>query len=309
MRYFHLILFMVVVAMSPAFSWGLATHAFFADKMGKSRHFQNYNEIYGALLRDVFVDDFQLLTEQERYLFLASYTWGFPGNENFLKIWDAAKRCVQTNIAYGFVINNNVWGFDVTANHSGLTHGQNSGWAVQKAVDFIPLAGDLGIWEEMQLDPASPEHATICLSISHWIVDFSSDILIKRTAPDIGRKILKASLYRSNAASRLLTRAIGKEYETYIQNRERAFRQLMILYGAALMLDENPAIDAVAFFLSQRFSGWAAALGLPLPETIQSITKKAIIAALPLLEPDFIPEIDANLETIPDVLMEQGIRY
>jgi hypothetical protein len=309
MRPWLIIAFTVVFSVSYSFGWGVATHAYFCSKLGKKCRIQNYNEIYGALIRDTFLDDSLFFSDKQTGFLFGSYVWGFPGHENFIILWDNAKNRSEKSLAYGIAVNNNVWGMDITANSAGLTYGMSMGWSVQTAIDLIPVFATKGIWQKLQLDPTHPGHQEHCLRYAHWVVDFAGDILIAQHDKKLGKKILKSALYRSRKGVNLLIRVIGEEYEEYIRSCEKKWRRLMIVYGGILMMPEESIVDYVALLLTQRFTRWLIWREAPVPPELQSALQEAIATAMAHMKESFFTEIEADMEHFPPVLKQYGLTY
>jgi hypothetical protein len=309
MRLWLIIAFTAVFTVSPAFGWGVATHAYFSSKLGKKCRLHKYSRIYGALIRDAFLDDSLFISDKQTGFLFGSYVWGFPGHENFMDLWDNANNRLEKSLAYGIAANNNVWGMDITANSSGLTYGTDAGWSVQTAIDLIPIFATKGIWQKLHLDPTDPLQQEYCLFYAHWVVDFAGDILMAQHDKKLGRKILKSALFRSRKVVNLLIRVIGVEYKAYIKSCEKQWRKQMILYGGMLMMPEESVVGHVACLLTQRFTRWLSWKKFPAPPQMQSALEEAIATAMDHMEESFFTEIEANMAHFPPVLKQHGLEY
>ncbi len=87
----------------------------------------------------------------------------------------------------------------------------------------------------------------------HNIVEYAGDILIKRSDPLIGQKIINACILRSPEFPSLLKNAFPPEYSSLIGQAEKAFRNQTALYGAILLMPEETAIN----ILSDQLAGLA----------------------------------------------------
>jgi hypothetical protein len=94
---------------SMAFSWGSATHAYIASRIGKILPLMNANEMYGCMAPDIFNYVFTFNPDQMEAI--RYYTHGTPGHEGFMNAWRKASWwSYQKSLAYGFVAHNDVWG-------------------------------------------------------------------------------------------------------------------------------------------------------------------------------------------------------
>ncbi len=299
------IFLVLVVFSSEAFPWGFATHAYIDDHIGKKSGLSNANEIYGGLAPDIF----NYLFEFPEYLaFLSDQTHHQPE-----KVWNAAGWGLEKSVAFGFVSHNDTWGADFTAHHACLTCGQAQGYAIAKAIDLLtmaPLPPDLGIPDE------------IAGEIFHEIVENSVDILIKRADPAIGQKIVSAALLRSPRFPQLLVNSYGKDFAAsagiseseaaaFIISAEKEFRKSMVLYGMALMQDEETAIELIAEQTADLAGSFLGSFGIPVPprEQIIEMVIGYMTLAISICESDHADEIKATIRFVDRNLIGNGISY
>ena len=252
-----------------AFSWGSATHVYIADHIGKRLGLRNTNEMYGAVAPDIFNYMFGL----EYAEYLHDQTHGVPPNdEDFLKLWWEAKNWnYQKSAAYGFVCHNDVWAADFTAHHSARTlsgpwlpPGYDPGWVIIKAAELESFWG-LSAYLAPKLHSMPPGFPGtsdqfvmyIALEICHNVIEAAGDVVLKDMDPQIGLKISLSALLRTHSFPSLLVDAYagdlsslfgmsGEEAAQVIIDAEKEFRQMMIMYGAALMQDKETAKHALA---------------------------------------------------------------
>ncbi len=91
------------------------------------------------------------------------------------------------------------------------------------------------------------------MMFTHNIVEYAGDIVIKRSDPDIGQKIMEAAMVRTPSFWALLMRAFPRQYKPLIKAAEEAFQRDMIQYGLLLQADEETIIAVV----SNQLAGFA----------------------------------------------------
>jgi len=297
----------LVFTCSTAFPWGSATHAYIGDHIGKILGLRNSNEIYGSMLPDLFNYTFEL-EGTNLYFFLRSHTHGFPGQEDFMKVWYKAKWWgYQKSIAYGFVSHNDVWGADSTAHHASRTLNPEEGWVVTKSKELEQLLSDT--FNDIGL--GGEEYYELRLELCHNIVETAGDIIIKRIDSRIGSKILFSALFRTSKCPTLLINAIGKEYKELIKQAENEFRKMMILYGQALMQDEDTAIELLAEQMANLAEEYLKGKGIELPPGIElkSLIEDALQVAISVIKDDYMKEVEATIKYIKVNLWKHRVFY
>ena len=310
MRFLALGLLFLVVGFfsSEAYSWGFATHTYINDHLGKTKRNQNMDEIYGAVAPDAF-----------EYLFNFPNYIGFLSDQThveFTRLWNVLKAGLGRSLAYGFASHNDVWGADSTAHHSGLTFGQNEGYIIAKAnllaaiLEQVPDYAALGL----------PYPVT--LEISHELMENGVDLLIKRIDPLIGHKLSSSAMFRTSDFPVLLVKAFAGDFSQFagisyheaskfIISAEKEFRRSIVLYGQALMQDEETAIQLISEGTADIAASFLAANGIILPPGIDMVPliEFAIGQSMDLCAQDFAGEIAATIAFVNQNLQANGISY
>jgi hypothetical protein len=299
----------------PAFSWGSATHAYIAGKIGKSLPLMNANEMYGCMAADIFNNDFTLSPQQMTVV--GYYTHGTPGNEGFMEMWKRAKGLdFQKNLAYGFVVHNDVWGIDYTAHHSGITYGQGKGYVIAKAYDLLQqLIYIDGLTPQpmplyMIFEYIGVQNTDDQMDLAHELFETAGDIYLAQKQRLIGEKMASAALFRSNDFPKLLTKVMGNEWKDTIYTAEKEFRKTMVLYGYTLIQDQETAIMNMAEMEAQVGIGYLQAKGVPPPDIDMAkvLAEKVIRAALTLCN-DYMTEVNATINFVKSALQAHGVVY
>jgi hypothetical protein len=243
-----LVFLMLVFSSSTAFPWGSAVHAYMADHIGKIFGLRNQNEMYGSMAADTF----NLMYDPEvfkyrKYLYEETHI-------HFMKVWYAASWWgYEKSLAYGVVCHNRVWGADYLGGLFSADYPPEfvevPGYVTDKATQLreilSPLLDDLPINDFQKLQ--------ICENL----IETAVDILVKRLDPCIGLKVITSALFRSGHFPDLLVQAYANDFKnsfdiSYYEAKniiiaaEDDFRSLMILYGQALMQNEETAVDLLA---------------------------------------------------------------
>ncbi len=297
---------------SMAFSWGSATHAYIAAKIGKIWPLMNANEMYGCMAPDLFNYVFTLTPEQMQVT--NYYTHGTPGHEGFMDVWKKAKWWgYQKCLAFGYVAHNDVWGIDFTAHHWGVKIGQGVGYVILKASELLNENIDMGqgpfpLWMIFySIGLTNPEDQ---LELAHNLFETAGDIHLAQKDRLIGEKMIAAALARSNDFPGLLTSVMGAAWKDTIDAVEKEFRKSMALYGYALIRDQESAIINMAEMMAQLGIEFLQAKGLPPidPTLARLLAEKVIRAALPLCH-DYMTEVNATIGFVKANLQAHGVVY
>ncbi len=298
------IIFLTLVCFSPeAFPWGSGTHALIDDQLNRRLGAKNSNEIYGGMSPDIF-----------NYLFDSDYLSDMyiQTHYNFMNVWNSARHGMEEAVSYGFVSHNDIWGADSTAHIACLTCSTNKGYVVDKA-EYLsviaPIPPDLGIPDE-----AASE-------LYHHFIESGVDILMKRTDPMIGQKIIFSAMLRSPNFPKLLVRAYAEDFSEYfggydqavqvITSAEFEFRKMTILYGEALLQDEELAILLVSEQMADLAERFLGSYGVPVPprEELVQLIVEYIHIAVEICEGDYSDEITATIDFVDEQLNANGISY
>jgi hypothetical protein len=230
-----------------AFTWGTATHAYFAKELGQGM--LNSQEIYGATVPDFF----NLMLDSPYYDYLVDRT---HRHESTVKT--KARKLGLDTFAFGFVSHNERWGADYTAHRNGRT--TEGGYVITKRDGLAPkLISPLQDFLENAGVPYAPFFASYFASqAAHPLIETAIDLLIKRNEdPSIGLELLHSAQDRSTSVPDLLVSAYAKglarhqkiyydEASQIIREAEAEYQQMMILYGEVFTHEESEAIQDVA---------------------------------------------------------------
>jgi len=160
------------------------------------------------------------------------------------------------------------------------------------------------------------------LQIAHELVERGVDILMKQIDPRIGAVMAGAAIPPNPEFPRLLEKVYAGELAQYGMSdaealqffaaSERQFRQMMVLYGQALMQDDAAAIYLNAEQLENAAKQFLAAYGLPpLPEgvDIKPLLQYGIYQAMLICSSDFAPEVFATINRVDQQLTAHEIAY
>ena len=297
-----LTLFVLGLAATQAAAWGPAVHVYVADHTGKLWPFLNRTEMYGSTLPDMCY-----FAYSKGPVFQATCA-GVIHDYSYMAMWDGAFNLQTVALGYGYESHHEA---DITAHQAGILVGRNEGYVIQKAEI---LAGVL--WPELQklgLDYGQVQ------AIAHNLIEVGTDVLVKRVDPLIGSKLTLAALlrgpfvpqqlgavYAGELAFQLGTPWTPAEAASELAEAEIEFRIAMVVYGLALMKDE----DAAILTLAQQFAAIASNWGVD-PETpgLTSLIENAIKAAVALCEPDLRLELAATTWAVRVRLWQQGVAY
>ena len=306
----------------PAFSWGSATHAYIAGRIGMIFPMMNANELYGLMAPDLFNYSFDPVINSMNPI-LRAYTHGddTPIGDGFLQVWYLASWWgYQKNVAFGYVAHNDKWGADFTAHHEAYP-GASLGYVINKAIQLNSIL-DSELTSLGLIDADSTLHA-LRIEVCHNLVETAGDILIKRYDPLIGQKIVRASILRTPDLPDLLKKAIlpvvpaadQAQYATAIVENEKSFRQMMVSYGAILMFPEDQVISAftdqmTSLGIQYLLAMTGGAINLTGQESIvRPIVLKAITKSMTLCQKDYQPEINYTIRHVREQMLAHGIKY
>lgn len=296
-----LIIIALALFSSTAFSWGVATHAYIGKELGQKYGYLNLQEIYGAMAPDI---PWIMFDPEDVDISIAL---GTLTHYNFQNVADVARWKSQKAFAYGFATHNEDWGADHWAHIvPGYTKAQ-----AQILMAWHPI-GYPGFWVWVE---TLGKESGFAAFVAEAAIEHGIDILVKQNEdPTIGLSMLFSAWLRSPSVPWLLVRAYAEALAEYSGVRrweaakkiiatEKEFRQLIMLYGLALLQEE--AVDAVAEIAATQF-GDLIGPGSPPPYVLQDLAKTLIIAAMELCsEPesyyggvlaDTINAIEAKLE-------------
>lgn len=312
------VIFLVMASAVPeVFAWGSATHAYIDDHLGTGNKspLRNMNEIYGGMAPDVFNYLFEHITDWYPYLYKQThYT-------NFMVLWENARTKLGKSEAYGFVSHNNLWGADFWAH--GIRNPDGSwaykGYVIKKAEALLDMPKPDGL--PPLEDLFGPD---VALELYHNVVEAAVDIQVAKKDRTIGYKMASSAFLRSSEFPLLLVKAYAKDFANefkmdesaatkVILESEKAFRKTVVLYGQALMQDENTAIQLVSEQLAEMAVGFLAGYGFTIPDALKdqlpALTNAYIQLAITVCQTDSESEIAATIDNVKQQLESNGISY
>ena len=235
---------------------------------------------------------------------------------NFMDVWQAAKSVPAKAAAFGFVSHNEEWGIDSTAHISGITFGQGEGYVIAKANELALIL------EPILAANGLPITGQVVVDIAHEFVEYGVDILMKNIDPKLGAKIVRAAAPPNPNIPLVVEQAFVKGFaeefglplpdaRKYFKSSERQFRQILILYGQALMEDTDTAVEMLAEHLAEIATAFLEAYGITLPPgvDITPLAQAGIYLAMDLCAEDFAPEVMATSVFVQEQLQVHGISY
>jgi hypothetical protein len=261
-----------------AFGWGSASHAYIAERLNNKAPLYMLNQAYGAMAPDVF----NLMSPASLSLLTHCNDWA--------QIWRLPALPTGKALAFGFVSHNQNWGADWFAHHPGCcglspTDGYVHRMAV--ALNFTLLSDPNygGYYQALfkQLDTLDPN---LRMELLRDLVEYAVDILVKRTDPAIGAKVMFAAAFRSPEFPWMLTAAYSDDVAAFLPTRSRIdaaklildaeadFQKTTLAYGQALMLSEGEVVEV----FSEQLTAMAGAYGIP--PTAKPLVAGALQAAI-----------------------------
>ncbi len=294
-----LIITVVVGAGSTlAFGWGAATHAYLAKELGHEPGVMNLQEMYGAVVPDMF----NLMFGYEHQ----GYLWNKTHYE-FMKVVEEAKFDESMAFVYGFACHNEDWGADHTAHISSVTANPEEGYVITKKKILAPQL-KLGIMLFLNANGIAytPELLDeLALRISDNAVESAVDLLVSQNEDtQIGRRMQVAAKLRSPFVPMLLSRAYAKDFAgeagmiveeaiLMIVETEETFKEYMELYGEILTREDS--IDLMAeqgAQLAEQMLEEEYGIKVEVPSALM---KTGLLAAIEVVKDDYSEELAATL--------------
>lgn len=301
---------------SKVFSWGPATHAHIDDMINSRSGLKNINEIYGGMAPDIF--NFMLSCSASSSCTAYKDYLSHETHYNFSKVWNKAKLKPEKALAYGFVSHNEVWGADFTAHCKGRTTGVDKGYVVYKSLQLQEKLSET--WIVLNLD--GEDFYDLRIEFCHYLVEAGVDILMKRLDPSIGQKIIYSTTCRDPGFPRLLVRAYAEGLSEYagisylkaaenITSAEKEFKNMMILYGQSLVLNEEAAIESVSEKLVELAENYPLPYEITLPGEVDltPLVESAVRQAIDMCADDFSDEILATTDFVNQQLISHETLY
>ena len=312
-RYFVVCLVLSLLIPASVFAWGSATHAYYANELGRGSGYLNLQEMYGAMLPDMFAATFG-----SPYF---DYLWS-QSHEQFQKVVKRAKTKDQKAFAFGYASHNDVWGADYTAHHNGRTT-PGIGYVYARIAELTaPFEAAIEqILLDNNMDPAQAKAFAkqFAPSVAHEAVETAVDILIKRNEdPNIGARIISAAQLRSAGIPLLLVGAYATDFDRefdlnwvqaagIIVGAEAGFREVISYYGYMLMKEETKMIQLLSVYgaeLAEQLMKAATNLKITVPpEAIDDL----LVLTINHVESDYADEVAATLAYLETELPSHSI--
>ncbi|NQT02655.1 MAG: hypothetical protein HQ580_11570 [Planctomycetes bacterium] len=293
-----------------AFGWGAATHAYIAKELGHEPGVMNLQEMYGAVVPDMF----NLMFGYEHQ----GYLWNKTHYE-FMKVVKKVNSEESRAFGYGFASHNEDWGADHTAHINSVGIKSGEGYVVTKKKILAPQL-KLGITLFLNSKGIAyvPELLDeLSLVIADSAVESAVDLLVSQNEDaQIGTRMLVAAKLRSPFVPMLLSRSyaqdlageagiIAEESILLIVETETQFKEYMELYGG--ILTQENAVDLMAeqgaqlaeVMLEERY-------GIVV-EVPAELMKTGLLAAVDVVKNDYSGELAATLEYVARQLESHGV--
>jgi hypothetical protein len=281
---------------ASAFSWGQATHAYFAKELSNGQ--LDSGEIYGAVAPDIF----NLMFDSPYYDYLVQQT-----HHQSWKVKMRARRMKLDSFAFGFISHNESWGADYTAHIKGLT--TQKGYVITKhdllAPKFKPKLQ--GILSDAGVQFASLIAGKLADGLAHSLIETAIDLLIIRNEdPLIGVELSDSAQSRPAAVPDLLVAAYAgglshtmkispEDASGIIREAESGFRQIMIHYGEILTEDEPVAMSALADQGAALIESYVESIVGAKVDIPSEVIVEFLGLAVQEVEDDYQAEIEATL--------------
>jgi len=294
---------------APLYGFGSATHAYIAREVGNKQGPASLQEIYGALLPDVF-----------NPLFGDPYQdpLGTQTHYEFMKLVGKAESENDKALARGFASHNEAWGADRTAHISSIGH-PDSGYVTRKSDElgatlepqvrlFLLLGGVPN--PDTVIDEVLP-------TVAHTAIETAIDLLICRNEdPDMGQRLVLAAQARGWSSPILLCKAYAADLATtagtteavaapLIVAAENEFRLQIELYGT--VLSQENAVDALAEQGAELAKLLLAAKQGLVADIPVDLMKQIMNAAIDAVKNDYAAEVAATIARVRQELKSHGV--
>lgn len=312
-KFFIVGLILALLVPASIFAWGSATHAYFAKHLGSNKSYVNMQEMYGAMVPDMF----NVMFGSRYYNYLRSQS-----HEEFQKVMNRASTSNMKAFAFGFASHNDVWGADFTAHRAGRTT-PGIGY-VEAHVDNLESTFEAAILQILLDNNIDAEQAKtwakqFAPSMAHGAVETAVDMLIKRNEdPSIGARITAASRFRSPSVPYLLIAAYAEDFAKefglnifaasgIIVGAEAGFREFASYYGYMFTKKEADLIQLLSIYgagLAEIYMKVATGLDITVP-------KKAIadmlVHTINEVEASYADEVAATLAYLENKMPSHDI--
>jgi hypothetical protein len=294
---------------APLYGYGSATHAYIAREVGNKQGPTSLQEIYGALLPDLFN-----VTFGDPY---QDQLWTLTHYE-FMKLVEKAGSENDKALAYGFASHNEAWGADRTAHISSIGH-PDSGYVMRKSDELAAtLEPQVRLFLLFSGVPSANAVVDEVLpTVAHTAIETAIDLLVcQKEDPDIGQRLLLAAQTRGWSAPILLCIAYAADLAAtagtteavaapLIIAAESEFRFQIELYGTALS-QENP-VDALAQQGADLAKQLLAAKQGIIVDVPVDLMKEIMNAAIDAVKNDYAAELAATVTHVRHELASHGV--
>ncbi len=290
-----------LICPATLFAWGLATHAYFGDKLGKTSIYLNWQEIYGAMAPDL-----------NKSLFGTRYqdSLGVLTHSKFSLVSNLAKTSGLKAFAYGFSSHNEIWGADFTAHHEGRTTSGRGYVSVQVTAlksAFQDSIQQILLNNGIDPQPADSLSAEYAPSLAHLATELAVDIWIKRhESPGIGKQMIQAAQLRSSSIPGLLVAAYAEPLAQQcdisrltatglILAAEKSFQECVSYYGYILSKNDSQLISLLSVYaanLAEQYFKLVHGLTISVPPAAAA---NLLRLAMAQVENSYAAEIAATL--------------
>jgi len=294
---------------APLYGWGSATHAYIASQLSDKPGAANLQEIYGALLPDVF--NIMLGESFQDHLCTQAH-------DDFMKVVENATSERDKAVAYGFAGHNEAWGADRTAHISSVTD-PDTGYVTGKRDRLVAtLEPQVRLFLIFSGVPnASAVVKDILPMVADSAIEAAVDLLVcENQDPGMGGRLVLAARGRGLSAPILLNKAYAAEFAatagvteavatSLIVETENEFRQQMELYGTALA-QEDPvnALAQQASELAKLLLAGEPGLAIDIPVDLM---KQILEEATDLVKDDYAAELTATISRVRQELQSHGV--
>jgi hypothetical protein len=305
---------MLLLAAQCAFAWGNATHVYFAKELGVRFGIANAEEMYGALLPDVFNFMFD---ENGQYL-------GDATHHQFLPMYQSAWKPSLKSIGFGFASHNDTWGADYTAHHKGFTTPAD-GYAVVKggvlSPQIIPVLVQILNNGGLPSPDADYVASLLAPTMAHDLCETAVDLLVKRNLDrGVGLRMMVAAQTRPSETPILLANVYAPGLAAYsgmpeadaralIIAYENEYKTQMTQYGMAFTL---PEAQTIAMLAGQTAPVAEMLIESNVPGIDVTVTAEQVAgflqAAIGVVRPDYAPELSKTLRMVERNLRQHGVR-
>jgi len=294
---------------APLYGWGSATHAYIAGQLSDKPGSTNLQEIYGALLPDVF--NVMLGEPYQDDLWTQTH-------DQFMKLIESAASQRDKALAYGFASHNEAWGADRTAHISSITH-PNAGYVTGKRDELVAiLEPQVKLFLMFSGVPNASEVVKDMLPmIADSAIETAVDLLVCESQdPGLGERLVLAARGRGLSAPILLNKGYAADFAatagvteavatSLIVETETEFRRQMELYGTALA-QEDP-MDSLAQQAAELARLLLAAEQGLVVDIPADLMKQILEEAIDVVKDDYAAELTATIARVRQELQSHGV--